>query len=67
MINLCRNLRERIYKEAIEFMKNQLINCLTNGSWFQNYSAKGRTKGYRFFKVFFFQKFQPKQNIYFFY
>ncbi|ORY00434.1 hypothetical protein K493DRAFT_103700 [Basidiobolus meristosporus CBS 931.73] len=47
-----RNLRERLYKESYQFVKEQRISCLSNGAWFN--SAPVKTKGkptYRFYKL----------------
>lgn len=51
MKSTVKNLRNVIFKEATEFMKVQLTQILLKGSWFQNYTQKGRSKGYRFYRL----------------
>ncbi|KAJ3117603.1 hypothetical protein HDU96_006201 [Phlyctochytrium bullatum] len=47
-----RNLRERLYKESYEFIKQQRIDCLIAGAWFPVITEKGRVKNlYRYYKL----------------
>lgn len=47
-----RQLRERLYKESFEFIKNQRIGCLMNGAWFPVLKEKGRVKNlFRFYRL----------------
>ncbi|KAI9356310.1 ELMO/CED-12 family-domain-containing protein [Zopfochytrium polystomum] len=47
-----RNLRERLYRNSYEFVRQQRIDCLMNGAWFPVVKEKGRAKGlYRFYRL----------------
>jgi len=47
-----RTLRERVHKEVYEFVQDQRVNVLLAGSFFANYTLKGKVRGqYRFYKV----------------
>ncbi|KAJ3219608.1 hypothetical protein HDU67_000096 [Dinochytrium kinnereticum] len=47
-----RNLRERLYKESYEFIKQQRIDCLVAGAWFPVIREKGRIKNvYRYYRL----------------
>ncbi|KAI8853219.1 hypothetical protein BC829DRAFT_414020 [Chytridium lagenaria] len=47
-----KNLRERLYKESYEFIKQQRIDCLVAGAWFPVIREKGRIKNlYRYYRL----------------
>ncbi|KAK9760133.1 hypothetical protein K7432_016151, partial [Basidiobolus ranarum] len=47
-----RNLRERLYKESYQFVKEQRISCLLNGAWFNSTPIKTKGKPtYRYYKL----------------
>ncbi|KAJ3097778.1 hypothetical protein HDU97_004558 [Phlyctochytrium planicorne] len=47
-----RNLRERLYKESYEFIKQQRIDCIVAGAWFPVIREKGRAKNlYRYYRL----------------
>ncbi|KAJ3317691.1 hypothetical protein HDU76_001085 [Blyttiomyces sp. JEL0837] len=47
-----KNLRERLYKESYEFVKQQRIECLMAGAWFPVIKEKGRVKNlYRYYRL----------------
>ncbi|KAJ3415709.1 hypothetical protein HDV05_004387 [Chytridiales sp. JEL 0842] len=47
-----RNLRERLYMESYEFVKQQRIECLVAGAWYPVIKEKGRVKNvFRFYRL----------------
>jgi len=47
-----RHLRERLYKESYEFVKEQRINCLIQGEWFPIIKEKGRIREmFRYYRL----------------
>jgi len=47
-----RHLRERLYKESYEFVKDQRINCLVQGAWFPIIKDRGRVREmFRYYRL----------------
>ncbi|ORX52908.1 hypothetical protein BCR36DRAFT_582317 [Piromyces finnis] len=47
-----RHLRERLYKESYEFVKEQRINCLVQGAWFPIIKERGRVREmFRYYRL----------------
>ncbi|KAJ3190735.1 hypothetical protein HK101_008431, partial [Irineochytrium annulatum] len=47
-----RSLRERLYKDSYEFVKQQRIDCLVAGAWFPVIREKGRVKNlFRYYRL----------------
>ncbi|RKO86175.1 ELMO/CED-12 family-domain-containing protein, partial [Blyttiomyces helicus] len=50
--SVVRSLRERLYKESHDFIKQQRIQCLMAGAWFPVIREKGRVRGVvRFYRL----------------
>ena len=47
-----RQVRERLYRESFEFIKQQRVGCLVAGAWFPMAKEKGRVKNlWRYYRM----------------
>ncbi|KCV70151.1 hypothetical protein H696_03610 [Fonticula alba] len=49
----CRSLRDKIHKEVGDFVRNQRLQCMMNGSWFPVFAPRGgrQRNAFRFFRL----------------